>query len=47
MRWIFFHADDALNVVPEDFVTGRVDLDRTRSYLVINLSLIIRPIWML
>jgi DNA-binding transcriptional MerR regulator len=47
VRWMFFHADDALNVVPEDFVKGLVDLERMPSYLVINLSLIIRPIWML
>lgn len=46
-RWMFIHSDDGLLAVPEDFARGMVNLDRIRSYLVINLSLIIRPIWML
>lgn len=46
-RWMFLHTEDGLLAVPEDFAWGIVNPDRVRSYLVINLSLIIRPIWML
>lgn len=46
-RWMFFHADDELIAVLEYFAKGLANLDRMPSYLIINLSLIIRPIWML
>jgi DNA-binding transcriptional MerR regulator len=46
-RWIFVPANGELLVFPENLGLPSVDLERTRSYLTINLSLIIRPIWML
>ena len=46
-RWMFLHTEDGLIALPEDFARGMANLDRIRSYLVINVSLIIRPIWML
>lgn len=36
-RWIFAHADDQLIAVPEDLHLVSLNLDRVRSYLMINL----------
>ncbi|AIT81034.1 MerR family transcriptional regulator [Novosphingobium pentaromativorans] len=46
-RWMFFHEDDQLIAVPEEFYTGPYDLENVPSYIMVDLSLIIKPLWML
>ncbi|MCI4591479.1 MerR family transcriptional regulator [Sphingobium sp. BYY-5] len=46
-RWIFTHADGELVAIPEDMQGESLDAEKLPSYLTVNLSRIIRPIWML
>lgn len=45
-RWLFTHAGNELIAVPEDLELSSIRPEHMRSYIMINLSRIIRPIWM-
>ncbi|MET1756388.1 MerR family transcriptional regulator [Novosphingobium sp. RD2P27] len=44
-RWIFTHSGDDLIAVPEDLPLESINPENLRSYITINLSLIIKPLW--
>lgn len=46
IRWIFAHVGDELVVLPEDMVPED-DREKLPSHLTVNLSLLIKPLWML
>lgn len=45
-RWLFTHVGGELIAVPESLELESFHIDHMRSYIMINLSRIIRPIWM-
>lgn len=44
-RWIFTHLNDDLIAMPEDLSPESIDPEKLRSFITINLSLIIKPLW--